>query len=153
MESLCFPLQLSLCLMWSWVPLVSAWVLEEGSSALPPGNSLFPSSPQLALLQHFTPLKRALKSPLPQMGKPSMVYKLLEVSGEGFMWGLGGVNTGEDEVPLGCGSSDGCSGTGVVMLKTKQQGKEGAEWCFALPGGYLHPPGKMQPKYPCRCAQ
>lgn len=34
------------------------------------------------------------------------------------------------------GSSDGHSGTVVVMLKTKLQGKEGEKWCFALPRGY-----------------
>lgn len=58
---------------------------EEGCRALPRWNSLFPSPHRLVLLQDFTRLKRTLKFPLPAAGKPSRVYKLLEVSGEQFM--------------------------------------------------------------------
>ena len=64
---------------------------EEGCSALPHQNSLFPSPRRLALLQHFTRLKRALKFPLPAAGKPSTVHKLPEVSGERFMRWLTGL--------------------------------------------------------------
>lgn len=63
---------------------------EEGCSTLPHRNSLFLSPRWLALLQHFTQLKKALKFPLPVAGKPGAVYKLLEVSGERFMrWLMG----------------------------------------------------------------
>lgn len=87
------------CSVRSSVPLVSIWGWsgalqrtcqahgpeEEGCSALPHWNSLFPSPHRLVLLQDFTRLKRTLKFPLAAAGKPSRVYKLLEVSGEQFM--------------------------------------------------------------------
>lgn len=64
---------------------------EEGCGARLHWNSLFPSPPQPTQLQQFTEVKRALESLLPVSGKPSTVYKLLEVSGEQFLrWLVGG---------------------------------------------------------------